>query len=435
MPQRGPTDSSRSHDGGPGLITSREQEVAELIAHGLSNQQIAERLVLTPGTVANHVANILSKLGARSRVEVAVTIARDQGRSDAETILGLLEMLREVGSATAREAMEHATTVLATTFGADKVDAFFYDAATNLLIALGTSQTPRDSGSTSSASIDCRCPTVAALPGYSVQSAPSATDTSSGTRRNSWRCGAISGFARRWRSRSRSGRTSRGCCRPRPLGRSTSARTSCTCCSSWRTGSASWRGIGARPMQQARTATAKPSHGGRLEYGSAVRSGRCGVGQCLRTAPSAGCRTMPRTCCSGAVQSRACTATCRSGMAGRQPRSTRRTTWPTCVRCCSRSAATTPVSSSVLLSGEFSRCVVSRTAPRTHHKRHQGHFRRGGHWATCTGVPSVGPPGATSAGVGSRDADKARQLATDPRVQRGRVNSLELVGQCPDAAG
>ena len=51
-------------------------------------------------------------------------------------------MLREVGSATAREAMEHATTVLATTFGADKVDAFFYDAATNLLIALGTSQTP-----------------------------------------------------------------------------------------------------------------------------------------------------------------------------------------------------------------------------------------------------------------------------------------------------
>jgi DNA-binding NarL/FixJ family response regulator len=71
MPQRGPTDSSRSHDAGPGLITPREQEVAELIAHGLSNQQIAERLVLTPGTVANHVGSILSKLGARSRVEVA----------------------------------------------------------------------------------------------------------------------------------------------------------------------------------------------------------------------------------------------------------------------------------------------------------------------------------------------------------------------------
>ena len=142
MLQRGPTDSSRSHDGGSGLITPREQEVAALIAQGLSNQQIAERLVLTPGTVANHVANILRKLGARSRVEVAVKIARDQGRSDAETILGLLETLREVDSGTAREAMEHATTVLATTFGADKVDAFFYDAATNLLIAFGTSQTP-----------------------------------------------------------------------------------------------------------------------------------------------------------------------------------------------------------------------------------------------------------------------------------------------------
>ena len=149
MPHSGHTDSSRSHpaswrshDGRSAWLTPREQEIAALLAQGLSNQQIAERLVLTPGTVANHVGSILSKLGARSRLEVAVGIARDQGGNSAETILGLLEMLRGVDSATAREALEHAATVLATVFGADKVDAFFHDAGADLLIALGTSRTP-----------------------------------------------------------------------------------------------------------------------------------------------------------------------------------------------------------------------------------------------------------------------------------------------------
>src|SRR5437879_6909556 len=56
-------------------LTPREREIAELIAEGLSNERIAERLVLTPGTVANHVAHILDKLGVQSRVQVAVTIA------------------------------------------------------------------------------------------------------------------------------------------------------------------------------------------------------------------------------------------------------------------------------------------------------------------------------------------------------------------------
>lgn len=56
-------------------LTPRQREIASLIAGGLTNDQIAERLVLTPGTVGNHVAHILRRLGARSRVEVAALAA------------------------------------------------------------------------------------------------------------------------------------------------------------------------------------------------------------------------------------------------------------------------------------------------------------------------------------------------------------------------
>jgi len=52
-------------------LTPREQEVARLIALGYTNRQIANALVLTPGTVANHVAHILDKLQCSSRVQIA----------------------------------------------------------------------------------------------------------------------------------------------------------------------------------------------------------------------------------------------------------------------------------------------------------------------------------------------------------------------------
>jgi DNA-binding NarL/FixJ family response regulator len=51
-------------------LTAREREVADLIAQGLTNHQIAEVLVITRGTAANHVAHILSKLGASNRTQV-----------------------------------------------------------------------------------------------------------------------------------------------------------------------------------------------------------------------------------------------------------------------------------------------------------------------------------------------------------------------------
>jgi DNA-binding CsgD family transcriptional regulator len=52
-------------------LTAREREIASLMADGLSNHDIAEKLVISEGTVEVHVKHILGKLGLRSRVQVA----------------------------------------------------------------------------------------------------------------------------------------------------------------------------------------------------------------------------------------------------------------------------------------------------------------------------------------------------------------------------
>jgi DNA-binding NarL/FixJ family response regulator len=56
-------------------LTEREIEVLELIGKGLTNQQIAEKLVIELGTVKNHVHNILEKLNVRTRNEAAAYLA------------------------------------------------------------------------------------------------------------------------------------------------------------------------------------------------------------------------------------------------------------------------------------------------------------------------------------------------------------------------
>jgi DNA-binding NarL/FixJ family response regulator len=65
----------------PAALTTRELEVVRLLATGLRNAEIAERLYLSTRTVDHHVAAVLRKLGAATRVEAATAALR----------LGLLE--------------------------------------------------------------------------------------------------------------------------------------------------------------------------------------------------------------------------------------------------------------------------------------------------------------------------------------------------------
>jgi len=58
-----------------GLLTAREQEVAQLVAAGYTNAEIAAKLYLSPRTIERHIGSILTKLSYRSRIEIAAHVA------------------------------------------------------------------------------------------------------------------------------------------------------------------------------------------------------------------------------------------------------------------------------------------------------------------------------------------------------------------------
>jgi DNA-binding CsgD family transcriptional regulator len=69
---------SRPRDGAAvgAALTPREREVLALVAEGLTNAQVAERLYISPKTAEHHVGRVLTKLGVRSRAEAAAVAVR-----------------------------------------------------------------------------------------------------------------------------------------------------------------------------------------------------------------------------------------------------------------------------------------------------------------------------------------------------------------------
>ena len=63
--------ATRSARAATGILTRRELEVLVLLAEGLSNREIGDRLFITPKTAEHHVANVLAKTGLSRRTEAA----------------------------------------------------------------------------------------------------------------------------------------------------------------------------------------------------------------------------------------------------------------------------------------------------------------------------------------------------------------------------
>lgn len=95
--------AARATDGRPAGLSTREQQVVQLVAAGLTNRQIADRLFITPKTAGHHVSSILGKLGVSRRTEAAAEAVR-------------------LGIAPARSADEEATRVVDPPHGSQTKD-------------------------------------------------------------------------------------------------------------------------------------------------------------------------------------------------------------------------------------------------------------------------------------------------------------------------
>ena len=81
LPDRAPASRPPTHPSSPprGELSERELEIIELVATGLTNQEIAARLTISKRTVDNHVSNIFTKTGAKNRVAL-LNWAMDNGK-------------------------------------------------------------------------------------------------------------------------------------------------------------------------------------------------------------------------------------------------------------------------------------------------------------------------------------------------------------------
>jgi DNA-binding NarL/FixJ family response regulator len=60
-------------------LTAREQQVLELVEHGMKNREIAKELGIRPGTVKIHLKHIFEKTGVRGRYGLALTGLKEKG--------------------------------------------------------------------------------------------------------------------------------------------------------------------------------------------------------------------------------------------------------------------------------------------------------------------------------------------------------------------
>lgn len=73
MRTSGGTPARRAADERLAVLTQREREVLALVGRGLSDDEIAASLVLSPATARTHVSRAMTKLGARDRAQLVVT--------------------------------------------------------------------------------------------------------------------------------------------------------------------------------------------------------------------------------------------------------------------------------------------------------------------------------------------------------------------------
>src|SRR5689334_15865353 len=136
MYNKGESDQAAASDWGDGVVlqfppgeahvgrsalTPRQREIAGLISQGLSNAAIAEQLVLTHGTVANHVSSILQRLDLDSRTQIAAWAIEEGLHAGQDRLLTTLERLLEVQPTTLNVAMDHVATLVAEALDAEKV--------------------------------------------------------------------------------------------------------------------------------------------------------------------------------------------------------------------------------------------------------------------------------------------------------------------------
>jgi DNA-binding CsgD family transcriptional regulator len=134
--------TEQSHDRGRERLTPRQREITSLVARGYTNQQISTELVISRGTVGNHVEQILRRLELGSRVELATWASQHGLATTQDRLVITLERPLEIDSRDLDVALDAATGAVAEVLGVEKVDALLYDPATATLVARGTSPTP-----------------------------------------------------------------------------------------------------------------------------------------------------------------------------------------------------------------------------------------------------------------------------------------------------